>query len=98
MQIGAGNLDTPVRVNSTDEIGELCRDFEEMRIRLKEMIEDRIRYEQDTRDMMSNMAHDSARHRSLPSKDTVRESLMALQIHRKNRKNIFGPLFPKQTI
>lgn len=58
MQIGAGNLDTPVRVNSTDEIGELCRDFEEMRIRLKEMIEDRIRYEQDTRDMMSNMAHD----------------------------------------
>ena len=58
MQIGAGNLDTPVRVNSTDEIGELCRDFEEMRIRLKEMIEERIRYEQDTRDMMSNMAHD----------------------------------------
>lgn len=58
MQIGAGDLDTPVRVNSTDEIGELCRDFEEMRIRLKEMIEDRIRYEQDTRDMMSNMAHD----------------------------------------
>ena len=58
MQIGAGNLDTPVRVNSTDEIGELCRDFEEMRIRLKDMIEDRIRYEQDTRDMMSNMAHD----------------------------------------
>lgn len=45
MQIGAGNLDTPVRVNSTDEIGELCRDFEEMRIRLKEMIEERIRYE-----------------------------------------------------
>lgn len=41
----AGNLDTPVRVNSTDEIGELCRDFEEMRIRLKEMIEERIRYE-----------------------------------------------------
>lgn len=58
MQIGAGNLDTPVRVNSTDEIGELCRDFEEMRIRLKEMIQERIRYEQDTRDMMSNMAHD----------------------------------------
>lgn len=58
MQIGAGNLDEPVHVNSTDEIGELCRDFEEMRIRLKEMIEDRIRYEQDTRDMISNMAHD----------------------------------------
>jgi signal transduction histidine kinase len=58
MEIGAGDLDKPIPVNSTDEIGELCRDFEEMRIRLKEMIEDRIRYEQDTRDMISNMAHD----------------------------------------
>ena len=58
MHIGAGQLDMPVRVYSTDEIGELCRDFEEMRIRLKEMIEERIRYEQDTREMISSMAHD----------------------------------------
>ena len=58
MQIGAGNLSEPVHVNSTDEIGELCRDFEEMRIRLKEMIEERIRYEEDTREMISSMAHD----------------------------------------
>lgn len=58
MQIGAGNLDTPVHVNSTDEIGQLCRDFEEMRIRLKEMIEERIQYEEDTREMISSMAHD----------------------------------------
>lgn len=58
MQIGAGHLDKPVHVNSTDEIGELCRDFEEMRIRLKEMIEERMRYEQDTREMISSMAHD----------------------------------------
>lgn len=58
MQIGGGNLDDPVHVNSTDEIGELCRDFEEMRIRLKEMIEERIRYEDDTREMISSMAHD----------------------------------------
>lgn len=57
-QIGAGHLDKPVHVNSTDEIGELCRDFEEMRVRLKEMIEDRMHYEQDTRDMISSMAHD----------------------------------------
>lgn len=56
--IGAGHLDKPVPVNSTDEIGELCRDFEEMRIRLKEMINERMQYEQDTRIMISNMAHD----------------------------------------
>ncbi len=58
MQIGAGNLDYPVQVNSTDEIGELCQDFEEMRIRLREMINARIRYDEDTREMISNMAHD----------------------------------------
>lgn len=58
MQIGAGHLDQPVHVNSTDEIGELCRDFEEMRIRLKEMIEERMRYEEDTRELISSMAHD----------------------------------------
>lgn len=58
MQIGAGYLDNPVPVPSTDEIGELCRDFEEMRIRLKEMIDERMRYEQDTREMISSMAHD----------------------------------------
>ncbi len=58
MQIGAGHLDHAILVNSTDEIGELCRDFEEMRIRLKEMIESRIQYEEDTREMISSMAHD----------------------------------------
>lgn len=58
MQIGAGNLDSPVRVTTSDEIGELCRDFEEMRIRLKSILEERIKYEQDTRDMMSSISHD----------------------------------------
>lgn len=58
MQIGAGNLDNPVRVTTSDEIGELCRDFEEMRIRLKSILEERIKYEQDTRDMMSSISHD----------------------------------------
>lgn len=58
MQIGAGNLDSPVRVISSDEIGELCRDFEEMRIRLKSILEERIKYEQDTREMMGSISHD----------------------------------------
>ena len=57
MQIGAGNLDSPVRVISSDEIGELCRDFEEMRIRLKSILEERIKYEQDTREMMGSISH-----------------------------------------
>ncbi len=57
-QIGAGNLDEPVHIISSDEIGELCRDFEEMRIRLKSILEERIQYEQNTREMMSNISHD----------------------------------------
>ena len=57
-QIGMGNLDDPIHVPSSDEIGELCRDFEEMRIRLKSMLEERIKYEQDTREMMSSISHD----------------------------------------
>lgn len=58
MNIGAGNLDEPIRATSTDEIGQLCQDFEEMRVRLKDMIEERIVYEEDTREMISSMAHD----------------------------------------
>lgn len=57
-EIGHGNLTDPVQVNSTDEIGELCRDLDDMRIRLREMIEERILYEQETRALISSMAHD----------------------------------------
>lgn len=57
-QIGAGNLDQPIPVTSSDEIGQLCRDFEEMRIRLKKMIEDGIAAEENTREIMSSISHD----------------------------------------
>lgn len=58
MHIGNGNLDHPIFIRSSDEIGDLCRDFENMRLRLKDTIEARLQYEEDTRDMISNMAHD----------------------------------------
>ena len=35
-----GNLDFEVEIEDNDEIGELCADFEEMRLRLKESTED----------------------------------------------------------
>lgn len=57
-QIGAGNLNQPIHVTSADEIGQLCRDFEEMRIRLKKMIEDGIRSEENVREIMSSISHD----------------------------------------
>lgn len=57
-QIRDGDLDYSVICETEDEIGELCNDFEEMRIRLKELIESRLRYEEDIKELISNISHD----------------------------------------
>lgn len=57
-QIGAGNLEQPVQILSTDEIGELCRDFDEMRLDLKNMIDEQTHYEENMRSMISSISHD----------------------------------------
>ena len=57
-RIKDGDLETSVRVESDDEMGQLCEDFEKMRIRLKDLIEDRIQYEDDMKEMVSNISHD----------------------------------------
>ncbi|MDD5934908.1 MAG: HAMP domain-containing sensor histidine kinase [Clostridiales bacterium] len=53
-----GNLDYSIHMNTYDEIGELCDDFEEMRIHLKELIEVKMQYEANTRELLSNISHD----------------------------------------
>jgi signal transduction histidine kinase len=53
-----GNLDFSIEGDPDDEIGQLCVDFEEMRIRLKELIEVRMKYEEDSRELISNISHD----------------------------------------
>lgn len=58
MQIGQGNLDTPISSTSSDEIGQLCHDFDEMRIRLKDMIEKSIASDENTREIISSISHD----------------------------------------
>ena len=57
-QIRDGDLDYSVYSETEDEIGELCDDFEEMRIQLKELIENRLRYEEDIKELISNISHD----------------------------------------
>ena len=58
-QLQEGNLDFSLEENiSDDEIGQLCADFEEMRIHLKKEIEVRIQYEQDLKELISNISHD----------------------------------------
>ena len=53
-----GNLDFTIEVEGHDEIGELCKDFEEMRQRLKESTEEKMRAEQESKTLISNIAHD----------------------------------------
>jgi len=58
-QLQEGNLDFSLEDNiSDDEIGQLCADFEEMRLHLKKEIEVRIQYEQDLKELISNISHD----------------------------------------
>jgi len=56
--IKEGNLDFTIETEGTDEIGELCKDFEEMRQRLKESTEEKMRAEQENKTLISNIAHD----------------------------------------
>lgn len=57
-QIRDGNLDFTLDVEDDDEIGQLCQDFEEMRIRLKESTEEKIQYDKESKELISNISHD----------------------------------------
>lgn len=56
--IKEGDLDYSVASDNRDEIGQLCEDFESMRLRLKRLIEDRLQYEEDIKELISNISHD----------------------------------------
>jgi signal transduction histidine kinase len=57
-QIKDGDLNYSVQSKHRDEIGQLCEDFEDMRIRLKELIEHRLKEEEDIKELISNISHD----------------------------------------
>ncbi len=58
-EMSKGNLDYPMdSYNVNNEIGELCRDFEQMRKQIKMLMEEKIHYEETTRELMSNISHD----------------------------------------
>lgn len=58
-QMSEGNLEYPMEYRrDNDEIGELCKDFENMRKRMKLLIEEQMQYEETTRELMSNISHD----------------------------------------
>ena len=57
-RISEGNLDCEVTVGKKDEIGQLQNDFESMRRNLKELSEQQLKYQQESREMIANISHD----------------------------------------
>ena len=45
-------------MDNEDEIGMLCRDFEEMRLRLKGVIGGELQYDKESKELISNISHD----------------------------------------
>ena len=56
--IGNGNLDFEIKQYKNNEFGELCEAFEEMRKHLKESIEENIRSDEESKELISNISHD----------------------------------------
>ena len=57
-QIADGDLDFTLNAEGDDEVSQLFRDFETMRKRLKEAEEERNRFDQENRELISNISHD----------------------------------------
>ncbi len=58
LKIKEGNFDYALQTDTKGEIGDLYRNYEEMRLRLKESTEDEERQEQQNRELISNISHD----------------------------------------
>ncbi|HJC92324.1 MAG TPA: HAMP domain-containing histidine kinase [Candidatus Mediterraneibacter excrementigallinarum] len=56
--IKEGNLDFEIKSETNDEIGQLCRDFEEMRLRLKANAEEKVAFDRENKELISNISHD----------------------------------------
>jgi len=56
--IKEGNLDFRLEVEGSDEISELCSDFEEMRQRLRATTEEKIQFDKENKELISNISHD----------------------------------------
>lgn len=57
-EIRDGNLDTVIDYTKPDEFGEVCRDFDEMRVYLRTSVEQRLKDEQRKKDLIIGISHD----------------------------------------
>lgn len=56
--IKEGNMDFEMPKVSNNEIGDVCRDFEEMRVVLKQSAEDKIKSDAEEKELIRNISHD----------------------------------------
>lgn len=57
-KIAEGNFDYTLESDDDNEIGELYRNYEDMRLRLKESTEEKLENEKQNRELISNITHD----------------------------------------
>ena len=57
-EIKEGNLDFQLDTSGEDEFSELTRDFDEMRVRLKESAEEKLLLDKENKELISNISHD----------------------------------------
>ncbi len=57
-KIKDGNFDHMLQTDARGEIGDLYRNYEDMRLRLKESAEEKIQHESQNKELISNISHD----------------------------------------
>lgn len=57
-KIKEGNFDYMLQTDAKGEIGDLYRNYEDMRLRLKESTEENSQHEKENRELVSNISHD----------------------------------------
>ena len=57
-KIKDGDLDFSITPEGVSEISDLCQDFEEMRQRLKETSEEKVQFDKESKELISNISHD----------------------------------------
>ena len=57
-EIGDGNLEFEIQYKGKDEFKPVCDDFDRMRLRLKESVQDQMKYEEARREFLAGISHD----------------------------------------
>jgi len=80
-RMASGDLDSPIAVSRDDEIGGLARRFDEMRIKLKDSLEESARWAEELEHRVGERTREvEERNRELSSLNRVRRQLLAKTI------------------